>query len=62
MKFADLEKSFEASITNMSHWMDCFFIYSMIWAFGSILTDEAKIEFDIHIKTIFAEKAAREKT
>ena len=36
------------------------FIYSMIWAFGSILTEQAKKEFDVHIKKVFHDKAARE--
>ena len=53
---------FEASIKGLATWVDSFFIYAMIWAFGSILTDEAKKEFDIHFKKIFANKEAKEKT
>lgn len=37
------------------------FLYSMIWAFGSILTDEAKGEFEAHLRKVFHEKAQRDK-
>ena len=57
LKFAENDTLFEASLKNMPHWIDCMFLYSMIWAFGSILTEEAKKEFELYLRKIFEEKA-----
>ena len=61
LRFAQTEELFEASLKHMPHWIDSMFIYSVIWAFGSILTEEAKKEFEIHIRKIFHDKKKRDK-
>ena len=45
----------------MPHWVDSMFLYSLIWAFGSILTEEAKKEFEAHLRKVFHEKKLKDK-
>lgn len=37
--FVDNDVLFELSIKNKNYWIDAFFIYSLVWAFGSLLND-----------------------
>ena len=56
-RFADNgEPLFEASIRKKELWIDCFFIYSLIWAFGSVLTETAKKGFSNWLKKTIKEK------
>ena len=61
LNFAENDTLFEASLKHMANWLDSMFLYSMIWAFGSILTDEAKAEFEAHLHKVFHAKAQRDK-
>ena len=61
VRFAEHEELFEASLKNMPLWIDSMFVYSLIWAFGSILTLDAKKEFDIHMRKIFHDKKKRDR-
>ena len=56
-RFADNgEQMFEVATRCKAKWIDAFFLYSMIWAFGSILTENAKREFSNWLKKILKEK------
>ena len=56
-RFADNgEQMFEVATRCKGKWIDAFFLYSMIWAFGSILTENAKREFSNWLKKILKEK------
>ena len=46
---------FESSIRFKNKWIDSFFIYSLIWAFGSVLTEPAKREFSNWLKKTLKE-------
>lgn len=56
--WCDEEPIFEQSIANKQLWVDSFFLYALVWAFGSILTNKAKYEFDRWLKQIFTKKEA----
>ena len=61
-KWSEEEILFENSIRHKELWVDSFFIYAIIWAFGSILTEHAKVEFDRWIKKCFeSQKKERER-
>ena len=57
-RWCDEEPIFEASISQKQLWIDSFFIYSLIWAFGSILTHRARQDFDRWLKKQFEKKEA----
>lgn len=44
--FVEVEALFEASLKNKNLWIDSFFLYSMVWAFGSLLNDAGRREFN----------------
>ena len=44
--FWEIELTFEESIRNKNKWIDCLFLYSLIWAFGAILKENARREFN----------------
>ena len=62
LAFAENEALFEASIKHMPKWLDSMFLYSMIWAFGSILTVEARAEFTTYLRKLFKAKASRDRS
>ena len=53
LTFAENEVLFEASLKHMPKWLDSMFLYSMIWAFGSILTVEGRAEFSAYLRKAF---------
>jgi hypothetical protein len=48
--FADSDQGFIDSIRLKRYWIHSFFLFSVIWSFGSILKDEYKGEFEDWIK------------
>lgn len=48
-RWCDEETPFENSIRFKQLMVDSFFMYSLIWAFGSFLTRDAKVEFNVWI-------------
>ena len=55
-RWCDEEALFFNSIKNKSLWVDSFFMYAIIWAFGSILNKESKQEFDHWLKKCFEKR------
>ena len=47
---------FEQSVRLKNYWIDCFFLYSMIWAFGSVLTCEARRQFNTWLHQVIRQK------
>ena len=47
---------FESSIKHKQLWIDSFFIFALIWAFGSLLSSEGKILFDKWLKGCFDQR------
>ena len=54
--FVENDFLFEQSVRNKNYWIDCFFLYSLIWAFGSILTDEARRHFNTWLHQVIEQK------
>ena len=54
------ENQMEQSVLNKNEWIDSMFIFSLIWAFGSILTNDAKVEFNKWLMTCMNEKEAQQ--
>ena len=44
--FLENDFTFEQSIKQRNKWIDCFFLYSLVWAFGSILNEKARHHFN----------------
>ena len=44
--FVEVEPLFEASLKSKNAWIDSFFLYSLVWAFGSLLNDAGRREFN----------------
>jgi hypothetical protein len=40
----------EQSIKHKDEWVDAFFIFALVWSFGSILNESAKKKFDLWIR------------
>ena len=40
------DTTFEQSLLKKNAWIDSFFLYSLTWAFGSILTEKARKHFN----------------
>ena len=55
-KWTEDEALFESSIRFKKLWIDSFFIYALIWAFGSILTDAAKNDFNKWLLKCFEQR------
>ena len=53
-RWAEEDNLFEDSLKYKKLWIDSFFVYALVWAFGSLLTLESKNEFDKYIKSVFA--------
>lgn len=47
---------FENSLKHMQLWVDSFFLYAMIWAFGSMLTYEGRNLFDKWLQGCFEQR------
>lgn len=55
-KWCEEEITFENSVRYKALWVDSLFILAIIWTFGSIMTDEAKPEFDKWLKKQFEDR------
>ena len=44
--FVDYESTFDESVRRKNIWIDCFFLYSLIWSFGSVMTEQARKYFN----------------
>lgn len=49
--FVENDLLFELSIKNKNYWIDAFFLYSLVWAFGSILSEQGRREFNTWLLT-----------
>ena len=49
--FVDNDVLFELSIKNKNYWIDAFFLYSLVWAFGSLLNEQGRKEFNLWLVT-----------
>ena len=54
--FIENDFLFEQSVRHKNMWIDSFFLYSLIWAFGSILTDEARRHFNTWLHQVIKQK------
>ena len=50
-KYFEADFTFEQSIRNKNLWVDSFFLYSLVWAFGSLLNEKARREFNTWLLT-----------
>ena len=55
-RWCDDESLFENSIKHKQLWIDSFFIFALIWAFGSLLSSEGKTMFDKWLKGCFDQR------
>lgn len=53
-KFLNDEIRYENSLKFTPIWIEAFLIFSVIWTFGSVMTDMGKKEFDFKIKELIA--------
>ena len=49
--FVENDLLFELSIKNKNFWIDSFFLYSLVWAFGSLLNEGGRKEFNVWLLT-----------
>ena len=55
-RWCDDDLLFESSIKYKQLWIDSFFIFALIWAFGSLLNSEGKTVFDKWLKGCFDQR------
>ena len=55
-RWCDEEAALENSLRHKQLWVDSFFVYALVWGFGSLLTPEAKFDFDRWLKKCFDQK------
>ena len=55
-RFCELDHLVEQSIRSKDLWIDCFFVYALVWSFGSILKEEARAEFNDYVLETLREK------
>ena len=48
--WVESETLIEFSIKFKDQWVDSFFIFALVWSFGSILNEDAKRQFDVWIR------------
>ena len=54
--FIENDFLFEQSVRHKNMWIDSFFLYSLIWAFGSIVTDKARRHFNTWLHQVIKQK------
>ena len=54
--FIENDFLFEQSVRHKNMWIDSFFLYSLTWAFGSILTEEARRHFNTWLHQVIKQK------
>lgn len=44
--FSESDQMFENSVRHKNYWIDSFFLCALIWAFGSLLNEQGRREFN----------------